>query len=329
MNHSRNNLFLTLAEHLSRQDENYLTQTLAAVFNTCPSFRSALTGKLSEKVRGLQAAGLDHLRIETQRGFTFKNERMVFDAVLVDTSRSKRWAVIEVKLDSPEGLGQYSRYRAAIERNVPFILLVKHVDEAVLEPYLILSWTSIYLVAEKAARGLGRNGFERTLLEAWMEFLNANGIVSPDPIPPASWGRVLAFAQLMAGVKRGHLDKPARTLDEMRSILARLELHRDILGERGWKPKGWKPYSLVWSDGKEGYCSVTAGFRDPKNWRYANQVEVRLYPRPPRLIVSKARGSWDTAKELQPNFDVKRVFSLPFDEAGSHIHKMMKSIRFS
>lgn len=87
------NVFRELSEHLSRQDENYLTQSLAVVFNGCPRFRTALCRLLARVGLG-SLAGLesDELVMTTRVGVPARNRargrtRSVLDAIVMDGSR--------------------------------------------------------------------------------------------------------------------------------------------------------------------------------------------------------------------------------------------------
>jgi hypothetical protein len=325
------NLFHILSEHLSRQDENYLTQTFAAVFTSCPSFRCELYSELRRRIDTLRVANPEALQIKTQTRFLAKEDQLIFDAVLLDHS-NRQIAVFEAKLDSPEGPDQFQRYRKAL-KGIPLILLARHGgDDPHGEPDLTFSWTSMYLVAEKAASHRDQNGFARSLLEGWMDFLGAKGILTPDPIKPTSWKRILSLAQLLVGVKDSHINHAGETLDEMRSILARLELHRDLLVEAGrWKRKGWKSYSFVSREDENAFVkgkfsSLTAGYGNPKKENHENQLEIQLYPGPPKFLVNFPRGAWIPTIQRTLKCDVVELFSLRFDEAHARLNDHLKHI---
>jgi hypothetical protein len=325
------NLFHLLSEHLSRQDENYLTQTFAAVFTSCPSFRSELYKELHRRFRSLRVESPTALRIKTQTRLKAKDRQVIFDAVLMD-HHNQIVAVFEAKLDSPEGPDQIQRYRKAL-KGIPLILLVRHGgDDPHVEPDLTFTWTSMYLVAEKAASHRDQSGFARSLLEGWMDFLGAKGIITPDPIKPTSWKRLLSLAQLLVGLKNDHINHAGQTLDEMRSVLARLELHRDLLVETGgWKRKGWKPYSFIFREDENAFVkgkfsSLTAGYGNPKKENHENQLEIQLYPGPPKFLVNFPRGTWIPAIQRTLKCDVTELFSLRFDEAHARLDEHLKHI---
>src|SRR5208337_5286502 len=62
----RVSLFLHLADHLPRQEENYLTQCLAAVFEGSMAFRRCFWSVLAERGAVPDDTAVRTLRVETQ-----------------------------------------------------------------------------------------------------------------------------------------------------------------------------------------------------------------------------------------------------------------------
>lgn len=218
------NLFATLADHLSHQDENYLTQTLAAVFNESRIFRRELGLEL--KARLGRDVDFEHSFLKTQVGKWLKGRRIILDGLVVDYM-GRELIAFENKLESGEGPGQFKKYRALLQ--CPLVVVCKYLDPAPKDANLNLNWTDLYLIAERCLWHLRKAGHERFFLEDWMTFLSSKGVVAPDPIRKQAWRRVMQVAKLMAGEGERHsiLDDPSRALGELRTILARLELHRD------------------------------------------------------------------------------------------------------
>lgn len=351
------NVFRELSEHLSRQDENYLTQSLAAVFNGCPRFRAALCRLLVRAgVRSLGKLSSDTLVMSTQVAVPARNgaggrTRSILDAVVLNGSH--HIVAIEAKLSAATSEWQMKGHLDHLRSlRCPLVLLDLAPDlgglpEKIRQNVLPLSWGEVLDTARRSASQSRVASYERQTMEQFMEFLSSKGAVAPDPIDESEWGVVLRLAKLMGGggcwqIMRGAL--PA--FEAMQKALVRLELHRD----RSWSSLGesgeWTPFSGIFrwwmKDDQKGSpwgISLRAGFHRRARAAKVNSVtfavELELVPCEyrvaPRLSVNvnrdvgrehelsgNLRAQWKELATWTPR-QSRSIFALEFASAHQKV----------
>jgi hypothetical protein len=200
----------------------------------------------------------------------------------------------------------------------------------------------VYEAAAHAARR--SRGFERGLLEDWMLFMEAKGVVPPRSVPAADWTRATRLAEIMAGGGRTNIrGGAAEALGAVSTLLARLELHRDLALPE-FTAEGWTGSSGIFRYDAEGVddfpeLEVSAYFlRKPRGRTARSAVHyialgltLTLIPKPELYIfleVAAKRGHAEydhivTPLHWPPRETVK-LFAKPFDKAHREVGKDLR-----
>lgn len=243
------NVFSNLAQHLSRSDENYLTQCLAACFNASAPFRRELVLRLASLSpalsRALTGVSPHALHVQTQKVYpgTHGSLRNILDAVVFHGSNEV--VALEVKLHAPISGHQLRRYVSGLDgKRCPVVLLALDPDLSWIRPQTRaklagLSWLDVHRCAELAVAGPGRRSFHKTLLEEFMAYLESWDVAPRDPLYKADWSRITKLGRIVAGDDgyqwMGYVEFLFSALS---SATQRLEHHRDLvwgeLSDEGW-----------------------------------------------------------------------------------------------
>jgi hypothetical protein len=338
-------IFQELAEHLPRQAENYLTQTLLVVFNTCPSFRREFLEVFPNEVDPSL-----HLkaRMSAQVAFRDRDGRGRLDAKIA--VRGQDILAIEIKLTASIGDGQLVRYKRHLARlRCPLVVIDAHGSFDELPPVQrryaneVISWSRVAQVA-RAAHRVSRTAEERFVLEDWMRFLEENGFVAARPLEARDWRILERLALLVSGrgADERRLDNLPDSLSSATAAALRLERHRDDLMSHfsaEWRPfSGMFRYPAVERLKNDFSVQFEAGL-----WRHASTRRLKFlydgsfllaleFVPKPRLSVVLYRG----LKAVHPEYGLehdetlfawtsqqtRRLFEMEFEDA----HLEMKPV---
>jgi hypothetical protein len=258
-------LFLRLSEHLPREEENYLTQCLAAVFEGSKAFRRRFASILVDRRVLPSGMSPESLCVQTQIA-RLGRRRSILDFLIL--SGRRELAAIEIKFAAGINNSQLERHAANIGSRCQLVLLTRASDcdlpDRLRSQVRVLSWGDVCRCG-KAVLDDGRTPEDqRWLVEEFMAFLKAKHIVSADPVPIVDWPRIVRVAAMWGGRERRSAGSFSVALTSLSSLVSRLEWHRN----ESWSElddAGWRPYTTLWryepnEGGKLQNVSILAGY---------------------------------------------------------------------
>jgi hypothetical protein len=346
-------LFSRLADHLPRQEENYLTQVLAALLDGSAAFRGQFRALLVQ--RGALSPRAPVLRVWTQERRSREDGYSILDLLLCD-DRGVDHLAVEVKFAAQVSYPQLRAHLKSVRPACRLVLLTTLADvpmpKGLAQRVTALSWAEVVRCAYEALENC-RSQAERWLLEEFMSFLEMKGIAAPDPVALANWARIIRLVSMVRDHERTDSGNLSETLPALSTVAARLDAHRDeAWGEL--RDLGWHAFGKLWrSKGDQGIdrISVISGFyRRPTNralkrevYNYNFGLELILYSadrrsRPPVLKIwwyrhQKVRGKFAADRrrkeyrELPTGYSnkvVKNLFAKEWDTAHKQLSPWMK-----
>jgi hypothetical protein len=307
---SEQNLFSVLSKYVERQNENLLTQSLAALFNHCPVFQKDLLDLFRRRSEGKRSRTMGELTAFTQNSHLLKNYRILVDMEIRCGSDPSPLYVVEAKLTAPLSPKQARHYSEFLKRRrgkSQFVMLtVAGVDNELKKflpkKTLWLTWTEI---AELAVRPAHKSKIERFLCGQFYDMLSERGIPM---IPSLSFGEYekLDFLnKFLASSSTKHLHK--NSIDVINCVMARMQNFADV----SWSSLtdyGYKPFARLYAFRPSKNNGVESSFADIQvgffRWKKRKQVyersiylgidcdDMRLY----------VYGAWSVGKK-HPEYD--------------------------
>lgn len=283
---SQRNLFSVIGKFSGRHLENQLTQSLAALFNNSPAFRSTLVaaifeaaGNNSKELRKALSRS-DELALRTQVWDTVTSrgrDRVVLDCEFIRDGRPV--AAIEVKVDAEPGPDQLQTYKTHLQSKGArgcLVLLARSQEvrerlDLSTRRVPVLTWPEL-AAACRNALDRARGPVERRLLEDFMALLQDLELGDLPRLRRQDWRPIRRLVRAWAGwSKRGTALQTIPSLDLLAVLARRLNFHRDKAWAELRDPR-WKPQTGVYANDKgekEEYRCLEASYYKllPKrNW---------------------------------------------------------------
>jgi hypothetical protein len=345
---SEENLFSILGKYVQRQNENLLTQSLAALFNNSRVFKHDLLDLFRRRSEGKRLGTTGEPRAVTQRSRSLKKGRILVDLEIHCGGDPSPEYVVEAKLTAPLSRKQVRHYAEFLEqgRGKSRLVLITRagvdteLKELLPKSTLWLTWTEI---AELAVRPAYRSKTERFLCGQFYEMLKERGIPM---VPSVTSGEYKKLASLNRFVR----SKSTRSLhessiDTINNVIARMREFAD----HNWsslQDDGYKRYARLYavrpSKGngvKSPHAEIVVGFYLWKKRKHVHGRDICL-----ELDCNDMRlsvwGGWELG-EHHPEYDDDddqwgeylkkwtrvRSFSLfkePFDDAQKEIQTQLE-----
>ena len=184
------NLFATLGKYVEHQDENLLTQGLAALFATCKGFRQDFLNLLQKQSSTRTTPVSGEWTVRTQVSYRLQGgKRIVADLHIAQRiGRRPKTFLIEVKLDSVLGRSQASNYNKLIRKHsrdsvIQLVVLTqRQIDPQELDlpsDSIMLTWADVDHLLTRPGK---RSALERLLCVQYHEFLLSKGVYMSKPI---------------------------------------------------------------------------------------------------------------------------------------------------
>ncbi|MBN2561752.1 MAG: PD-(D/E)XK nuclease family protein [Phycisphaerae bacterium] len=351
-------LFVRLGDHLPRQEENYLTQCLAALFEGSIAFRHQFWAELAPKVGLARNLSVENMDVITQLAPSTGGERSILDMFI--TIGDRHLVAIEVKFASGVSVAQLRRHLRNIsrQRHCKLVLLVANSDvelpASVSSRVTVLTWGDICRCVAAVVGDHRRDKAERWLAEEFMKLLGTKHVVAAEPVRDKDWKRIGRIVNLWAGLERTYVGTLASGLAALASVVSRLEWHRDhAWGEL--RSAGWNAFTQLYryeeakKSDKKRDVSILVGFRKRSNAggrrkgvrKVSVAFELQLYSNNSQVLVPRLSMYTyvrlnEKAKGDQRRLEVKglrrkawsgeatrKVFSLEWDKAHEKLSSWM------
>jgi hypothetical protein len=248
------NLFICLGKYVRRQDENLLTQALAALFNNSGRFRSDLLHRLGGD------AGVSTVAV-TQPSRKLKDGRIIVDLEIRKPKTEHPEFVLEAKVNAPLTEWQLKRYAEFLKKRRGksrlVIVTASGIDSELkgLLPESHTTWLTWAEIAEMAIRPAHRSKVERMLCEQFYQFLQYRGIPMAPSISAGAFRKLSIFNRLVHG-ERDSLHEGG--IHAVETVAVRLQ----VFAETAWAPlaRGMNQFDRIYSYRDAGSVEICSGF---------------------------------------------------------------------
>lgn len=326
------NLFLAVGKYVRRQNENFLTQSFAALFNNAEHFRGEFISYVSERSGQRRKVDPSALFARTQSGKKITVGRIVVDLEILKVRPQPGFPtpptlyVVEAKLSAQLSESQLRNYGDFLKKRAPeaqMVLLTRDGIDEKLTPYapkgaVWLTWGEVAEICKASVRTPAVEAFMR---KEFVEMLEESGISFVPSISAVGWKRITLFNDFSTSRKT---ELNHDTFSVIDTLIERMRVHAD----NAWgslTADGYKRYARVYvmrEKGESPYSVVCVGFYcQGKNAVYDRYLCLEIDCATRAMIVC---AGW-SLKKRHPQYDPKEYEKSLYEWTPNGTFKLFKS----
>ena len=301
---SEQNLFSMLGKYVKRQNENLLTQSLAALFNHSRVFQDDLFELFRSRSEDKGTGTTSVSCAVTQKSQFLRKRRILVDMEIRCGDDPSPQYVVEAKLTAPLSPKQVRNYAEFLKRRrgkSRLVLVTKAGIDSELKRLLPkntlwITWTEI---AELAVRPAYRSKTERFLCGQFYEMLKERGIPMVPSVTSGEYKKLELLNRFVESKSTKSLHKIS--IDIINNVMARMQ---EFVGHNWSKltDNGYKPYTRLYAvrpsknNGvKTPHAEIEVGFYLWKKRKHVHERYICLMLECDNMRLS-VWGGWTLAK---------------------------------